>query len=82
MLKEIQQRIRQYVYIILIRKAMCDTSLVRFLVLNRYKELAAYDFLDNRISREFYISIFLGGDAEKHYSEVNAEKIKNYTYWG
>lgn len=82
MFKEIQQRVRQYMYIILIRKAMCDTSLVRFLVLNRYKELAAYDFLDNRISREFYTSIFLGGDAEKHYSEVNAEKIKNYTYWG
>ncbi len=82
MFREIKQRLRQYVYIILIRKAMCDSSLTRFLVLNRYKELAAYDYLDNRISREFYTSIFCGGNAEKHYSEVNAEKIINYSYWG
>lgn len=74
------RRIRQYNYIKKIRKIMKETSYLRFLVLNNYKESAAIDLINDKISMEFYKKVFYGGDMTRHYTEVNFVYITNYKF--
>ena len=75
------KRIREYNYIRKIRKTMEDATMLKYLKLNGYKTQACHDMIDERISEEFYKTIFVGGTAKLHYTEVNAENIKNYTFF-
>ena len=74
------KRIYEYYYIKKIRKAMAQTSMLKYLILNGYRHSACQDLLRNRISEDFYKSIFVGGDVQHHYTEVNAEAIQNYKF--
>ena len=75
------KRIHEYNYIKKIRKVMAQTSMLKYLILNGYRHSACQDLLRNRISEDFYKTIFCGGDAQLHYTEINAENIKNYTFF-
>ena len=74
------KRIRQYNYIRKIRKCMEEESMIKWLKLNTIETSATVDLLIGRITSEFYRSVFTGGDINNHYSEVNAEYIKNYRF--
>jgi hypothetical protein len=74
------KRIRQYNYIKKIRKTMKETSLLRFLILNNYKERAAIDLINDKISMDFYKKVFYGGDMTRHYTEANFAYIINYKF--
>lgn len=74
------KRIRQYNYIMKIRKAMTMESMIKYLHLNNIKSKAARDCMYDRITTEFYKDIFLGGNMSHHYIEVNKEKILNYKF--
>ena len=74
------KRIHEYNYIKKIRKTMAQTSLLKYLILNGYRNSACQDLLRNRISEDFYKTIFCGGDAQHHYTEVNATAIQNYKF--
>jgi hypothetical protein len=74
------KKIRQYCYIRKIRKEMFKTSILRFLTLNTYQSQAAQDLLNNKISEDFYTSVFCGGDMTHHYTEVNTNYILSYKF--
>ncbi len=75
------KKIREYRYIRKIRKAMEESMVLKYLKLNGYKAQACRDMIDGRISVEFYKAIFCGETIQLHYTEVNAENIKNYTFF-
>ena len=74
------KRIRQYNYIKKIRKTMENTSPLRFLALNGYKQSAAFDLINDKISMDFYKKVFCDGDMTHHYTEVNFAYIVNYKF--
>ena len=74
------KRIHEYIYIKKIRKAMAQTSILKYLILNGYRNSACQDLFRNRISEDFYKTIFCGGDVQHHYTEVNAEAIQSYKF--
>ena len=73
------KKIREYIYIWKICKTMEESSILKYIKLNKYKTKAYYDMLNGLISEEFYKNIFLGGRIGINYAEANIEKIKNYT---
>ena len=53
-------------------------SCLKYLALNSIQSRAACLVLSGIISLSFYKSVFHGGDITHHWSDVNAEFIKNY----
>lgn len=74
------KRIRQYIYIQKIREAMSQNNFSKYFILNGYKSDASHDLIQGRITEDFYYSIFCNETPSRHYTEVNAEAIKNYRF--
>lgn len=60
-----------------IRKAMNDTSALRFFVLNTIRSEAASLVMKNKISFDFYKKVFIS-ETNEHWSEANRDYILNF----
>lgn len=75
------KRIRQYIYIQKIRITLSvKNSHLKYLMLDKYKSNATRDFIHSRITGDFYYNVFCNETPSCHYTEVNAEAIKNYKF--
>ena len=74
------KRIRENAIILKIQKIKREqgTHWLSYLELNAIQSKAAESMMKNKISLEFYKSVFSGGDASHHWSDVNIEYIMNY----
>lgn len=61
-----------------IQRTMKNSSLLDFIELNTIKEDSACLLMQNKISADFYKKVFIGGDINHHWSQVNKNYILNY----